>query len=172
MWDKDEILQNLYNDYITHRWRKEDFERNDNDVDRQDEVAICDYILEKIATYEGKTIDEVYKKVDDIIQGVFVFDPQSSLKELVIKEGLDYYAAEDICYADYDTFTSMFEKEELDYLFEEIFSVNKDFEYVYIPKGTKMTYKEYDEKSRACVFIIHGEEFAFSGPAFKLKPAK
>lgn len=171
MWDKDEILQNLYNDYITHYWRIKHFERNNDDVLKENELAICEYILEKIATYENERTIDIYKKIDNVIQGVFVFDPQNDLRDFIVKAGFDYYASEDIFYSDYETFVDVF-GEEIDYLFEKIFSVNKDVRCVYIPKGTKMTYKEYDEKSRTAVFIIHGEEFAFREPSFKLKPAK
>lgn len=170
MWDKDEIIQSLRNDYISHWRRKEHFERNDNDVDREYEIAVCDYIINKLATIEEKTLNEVAEEIDDILEGVFLFDPQDNPKYYPIKQGDKVCVVKDIYYNDYKSFVANEGEETAAELLDEdgIFVLDEYRDEVYIPAGTYMTYKGEDDNGWP-TFEIHGEPFDFCGEAFKLK---
>ena len=170
-WDFDDIVQYLYDLYLRKFNRMKHFEKNDNDVDREYEMAQMDLIVDLISSFTQAGKQEIYERIDDLLEGVFLFDPQENPNFYLVKKGKSYQTLEDIYYSSLSDFVAIYEKDALDYLLKNIFVLNSENKEVYIPKGTIMTYKGITPGAGGWpTFEIKGEEFEFAGDAFKLKP--
>ena len=172
-WEYEDIIESLQNDYVLHYKNRQHYLENDNEVDADWEGAVCDYIFDKLQEITGGTPTDVADVLQDMIDGVFVFNPQDHIELLKQYIGKSFYAAQDIYYCSYFDLLGSYDEEDVSIMLEEIFSVshidNEDM--VYIPKGTKMTLISVgDPKASGWpTFEIHGEEFDFAGDPFKLK---
>ena len=177
-WNLDEIITYLKNNYVTHYNLYHKYLTDGNEPDTNWESAVCDYIFDLLLTLTGKAPTEVADMIDDVIDKVFIFDPGDNPKNYKVEIGKDYFAWQDIYYSDYKSFLynlgldEEIDKDEIDDMFENIFGYNEALDEVYIPKGTRMTYKGVEcDRSGRPTFYIHGEELDFAGDPFKLKPA-
>ena len=164
-WDHDDIVEHLLNDYCIHYNKRDKYLKNDNEVDADYEGAQCDYIFDLLVTITEGSPTDVADRIDDRLEGVFEFDPEMPVASI----NKDYYSAQDILYSDYESFRSMFSDEDADFLLKEVMYVDGDYD-VYIPKGTRMTYKGPGKDAGGWpIFDIHGFELDFGGAPFKLK---
>lgn len=173
-WTVDEVIKYLKDDYCRHYRNREKFLVNDNEVDADYESAQCDYIINLLKTLTEKSLNDIAEDLDELLEGVFIFDPQERVELLRQYEGKSFYAAQDILYCFSNDLSGLFDEDDIDYLLKEVLSINEYTGEVYIPKGTKMTLISVggDTPSGWPTFEIHGEEFDFAGDAFKLKPAE
>lgn len=166
-WEYEDIIESLQNDYVLHYKNRQHYLENDNEVDADWEGAVCDYIFDKLKEITGGTPTDVADRLQDLIDGVFEFDPQSE-PPYPLTIGKKYCLESDILYSDYNSFACMFDEDDLNYLLEEVVEVSGDN--VYIPKGTHMIYKGCERGGSGWpTFVIHDFEFDFSGDPIKLR---
>lgn len=168
-WEKEDIVEYLIQDYCTHFKNYHHFQENDNEVDANWESAVCDYIFDLLQKITDGSPTDVADMIDNVLEGVIVFDPQDNPDLLKKYIGQSFYAAEDIYYSAYRDLYNSFDEVDINYLMDEVLEMNVHDDTVYIPKGTKMTYRG-DDANGWPVFDIHGFDFDFAGDAFKLKP--
>ena len=175
-WEKEDIVEYLINDYCTHFNKYHHFQDNDDEVDANWESAVCDYIFDLLQKITEGSPTDVADMIDNVLEGVFEFDPQSDPALLKPYVGRSFYAAQDIYYCSYSDLLSTYDEDDATFLLQEVFGVDQfeNEDRVYIPKGTKMTLIStgQNDASGWPVFEIHGFEFDFAGDAFKLKPCK
>lgn len=169
-WEQEDIIEFLIDSYCSHYNHYHHFQRNDDEVDMAYESAICDYIFETLQTITGGTPGDVADMIDEVLEGIFLFDPQAKQTEWPILPNTVVYTAQDICYSDLDSFKASLDEEDFNWLAEEVFEIDYNNKLVWIPKGTKMTFKGVDNTCSGWpTFEIHGEDFDFAGDPFKLK---
>lgn len=170
-WTYEDVVDLLKQDYCVHYKNRQKFLENDNEIDSDYEAAQCDYIIRTLSTITQKSLNEVGYELDEMLEGVFTFDPQDNPDLLREYKGQTFYAAQDIYYCDVKDLNGMFDEEDIDILDSEVLDINEYTGEVFIPKGTKMTCLGVDFNGWP-VFDIHGFEFDFAGSAFKLKPQR
>lgn len=167
-WDKDDIIEYLTDEYCRHWNKRQDYLVNDNQVESEYELIICEYIFNLLKTITGGSPNDVADHLNDKLEGIFEFDPRIPYG---IREGKKVCLCSDVLYCDYPSFVSMFGEDTAQELLDDLFILENDE--VYIPRGTYMTYKGCDPTASGWpTFEIYGEEFDFAGDPFKVKYVK
>lgn len=164
-WEQEDIVEYLINNYVLHWKNYKHYQANDDEDDARYESAKLDYIFDLLHTITGGSPTDIADMIDPYLEeGMIEFNPQTSVNTLEV--GTKVCVMHDIPYADYDSFCSMFDDDDLDELLNEVIDVGSDM--VYIPKGTYMTYKGCNINGWP-TFEVHGFEFDFAGDPFKIK---
>lgn len=170
-WEQEDIVEYLINDYILHYKNYHHHQDNDNEVDATYESAKCDYIFDLLKTITGGTPTDVADMIDDKMEGCLLFNPLDNPYTYGLRVGTKVCVCQDILYSDYNSFCSMFDEDDLNFLLQEAVEVAGDN--VYIPKGTYMIFKGRGEDAGGWpVFELKGFDLDFGGDPIKIKVVK
>lgn len=167
-----DMKEYLINEYRFATKRKEQFDKNDDEVDSNYESGKMEALWDAMSFLFGVNIHEMEKIYDEEINPTYDFDPGEDPVKWPIVPGSKVELQTDIYYDDVEDWMLNNECGKEAILAEGFLIKDKE---VVIPKGTVMTFKGVEKDASGWpTFIIRGKvndyELDFAGDSFKVKP--